>query len=309
MPFKSVDEAFVELLRRIELNPTRIALASQRYNAVKGTIEGNLAGKTVRQIGSFQRKTKIRPNDLGDRLDIDALVSFGRFFAYASGSNGVTPASALQIVRNALSSNETYRVMPQQQDHPVIRLEYADQMSIELVAAFEDCTGQHSHGPGQHPCYVIGASPYAWRAADYDYDAQLISTLNAAAKEKLVPTIKMVKAYFRSRNVPLKSFHTEILVSNTVPTIIADWESKRYSYGYEYILAEFLRRAATIVGSPVSLSGSFSPAMDSDLSSSTLSELAMYLNKRADVAWQLSGDRSAGVISAWREFFGEPFPT
>jgi hypothetical protein len=55
--------AFAELLRRLELNPTRRALASQRYNAVKQVIEENLSGATVRQIGSFQRQTKIRPVD------------------------------------------------------------------------------------------------------------------------------------------------------------------------------------------------------------------------------------------------------
>lgn len=61
-----VDEAFREALGRIELNPSRVELASQRYNAVKASIESALPGKTLRQIGSFQRKTKIRPVDLSD---------------------------------------------------------------------------------------------------------------------------------------------------------------------------------------------------------------------------------------------------
>ncbi len=84
MPVTSVDEAYKELLSRIELNPARVALASQRYNAVKTALEAALPGKTLRQIGSFQRKTKIRPVDLSDRLDIDVVVSFGRFFQYAA---------------------------------------------------------------------------------------------------------------------------------------------------------------------------------------------------------------------------------
>jgi hypothetical protein len=44
MPVISVDEAFSELLSRIELNSMRVALASQRYNAVKASIEQVLPG-------------------------------------------------------------------------------------------------------------------------------------------------------------------------------------------------------------------------------------------------------------------------
>jgi len=84
MAFSSVNEAFIELLKRIELNPARVTLASQRYNAIKTTVENALPGKTVSQIGSFQRKTKIRPADLGDALDIDAVVNFKRFSMISS---------------------------------------------------------------------------------------------------------------------------------------------------------------------------------------------------------------------------------
>ncbi len=47
MAFSNVNEAFEELLRRIELNPARVVVASQRYNAVKVTIERALPGKAV----------------------------------------------------------------------------------------------------------------------------------------------------------------------------------------------------------------------------------------------------------------------
>src|SRR5437868_1509472 len=93
----TVKDGFAELLRHIELNDTRVALASQRYQAVQKTLETNLPGKTVKQIGSFQRRTKTRPQDLGDALDLDALVVFGRFTAYAlPGRGGITPSGALQ---------------------------------------------------------------------------------------------------------------------------------------------------------------------------------------------------------------------
>lgn len=307
MPVASVDESFKELLSRIELNRSRVALASERYNAVKATIEAALPGKTLRQIGSFQRKTKIKPVDLSDRLDIDVVVSFGRFYQYETNpAVGITPDRALNIVRQALRSNETYRVMPQQQDHPVVRIEYADQMAIEFAPAYEDLTGQHSHGPSGLTCYIVGASPYAWLTADYDYDAQFISSLNALSDEKLVPTIKLVKCYFRNATVPIKSFHTEILVANAIPPLISEWKVKGYRYGYQHLLAAFLGQVPNIITTPVSLRGSFSPPVDSGLSSATLLSVGTFLAARSEAAWRLC---ATNTTTGWREFFGQPFPS
>jgi len=310
MPLLSVDEAFGELLHRLELNQSRVALASQRYNAVKATIEGALPGKTLRQVGSFQRKTKIRPVGLGDQLDVDAVVSFGRFTHYAPpNSAGTTPSKALDIVRRALSSNQTYRVMPQEQDHPVVRLQYADQMAIELIPAYEDYTGQHPRGPNEPACYIVGTASGSWRPADYDYDAQIISVLNALSKSKLVPTIKLAKAYSRHVTVPLKSFHIEVLVANIIPPTVTAWESKNYSYGYPHLIASFLSQVPYFVTKPATLQGSYSPPVNSDLSVSTLSSVGAFLAGRAEVAWRLCADKSAAALAGWRDFFGELFPS
>jgi hypothetical protein len=307
MPVASVDEAFKELLRRIELNPSRVALASQRYDAVKASIESALPGKTLHQIGSFQRKTKIRPADLSDKLDVDVVVSFGRFFQYAlPGTEGVSPSKALQIVRQAIRSNDIYSVMPQQEDHPTIRIEYADQMAIEFVPAYEDLTGQHDHGPNGPICYIVAGSPYTWKTADYDYDAQIISGLNALSDETLVPTVKLVKAYFRNATVPLKSFHTEILVANAIPGLVSEWKGKGYRYGYHHLLAGFLSRVSQTITNPAVLHGSFSPPIDSSLNLTTLASLGTFLTARAEAAWSLC---KTNAIYGWREFFGEPFPS
>lgn len=303
----TADDGFRELLHRIELNPSRVELATQRYNAIKDSIEAALPGKTVRQIGSFQRKTKIRPADLSDKLDVDVLVSFGKFYQYApSIAQGVSPSQALQIVQQALQWNQTYRVMPQAADHPSVRLEYFDGMTIELVPAYEDLTGQYSHGPSGPVCFVVGTSPYIWGPADYDFDAQMISYRNSSCDGRLVPIIKIAKAYVRNAGIPLKSFHTEILVANTIPPLISEWKSKAYKYGLQHLLAGFLSQATKIIASPGQLSGSFSPPMDSGLSTATLSSVGVFLAARAEVAWRLC---STNVITGWREFFGEPFPS
>jgi SMODS domain-containing protein len=307
MPIATVDEAFRQLLSRIELSPYRVTLASQRFNALKASIEYALSGITLHQIGSFQRGTKIRPADHSNQLDIEGLVSFGRFSQYSeTGPEGCTPSGALQIVRQAIQSNEIYSVMPQQQDHPIVRVECPDQIAIELVPGFEDLRTQHHHGPNGPNCFLVAASQYRWIAADYDYDAQIISRLNARADGKLVPTIKLVKAYFRNARIPLKSFHTEILVANVIPSLVSEWKGKGYRYGYQHLFAGILSEVSKNVTSAARLRGSFSPPVDSGCSHATLSSLETFLADRADAAWQLC---LADKIRGWTEFFGEPFPS
>ena len=58
MPVASVDDAFRELLSRIELSPFRVALASRRFNALKTSIEGAFAGKTVASNRLIQTRDK-----------------------------------------------------------------------------------------------------------------------------------------------------------------------------------------------------------------------------------------------------------
>jgi hypothetical protein len=307
MPVASVQEAFRELLSRIELSPFRVSLASQRCNALKASIESALPGKTLRLIGSFKRGTKIRPADHSDQLDIEVLLSFGHFYQYGEwGVEGITPSKALQIVRQAIRPNEIYQVTPQQQDHARIRLEYADRMAIEVVPAFEDLRAQHYHGPNGPTCYIVGGSLYTWITADYDYDAKTIQELNARADEKVVPTIKLVKAYFRNAAIPLKSFHAEILVANVTPSLVSEWKCKGYRYGYHHLLAGFLSEVAKTITSAAMLHGSFSPPVDSGLSYATLSSLATFLAARAKVARELC---DANTIHGWTEFFGVPFPS
>ena len=52
----TVAAGFKELLARLELNPTRVALASQRYKAVGERIHAALRNKEVCQVGSFRKK-------------------------------------------------------------------------------------------------------------------------------------------------------------------------------------------------------------------------------------------------------------
>jgi len=315
MPVSTVREAFAQLLKRIELDSTRVSVASQRYNAVKARIESSLASKRVSQVGSFQRKTKIRPIDQNAKLDIDAKVSFGQARNFAPMVQGITPQLALEIVREALAADKTYRLMKPESDAPTVVLEYADGFKIELIPCYEDLTGTHPRVFGP-PCYLIGDSCGRWVAADYDYDAQVITGLNQseALVQALVPAIKIVKVLLRNLFVGLKSFHIEVLCALTLPITIADWQNRSLNWGFQHVVAHFLKQVRRQLIGPVSLPGSYSPAVDSDLSPVRLQQLGSALEKLGATAWRIcelddKQNNTRSALDCWRRFFGDPFPS
>jgi hypothetical protein len=305
-----VGEAFEELMRRIELDPTRSALASRRYAAVKGRIESSLPGKTVSQVGSFARKTKIRPMSPSDQLDVDAVVRFATARTFAPAGEGVTPGAALDTVKRALVSDSTYRLMAPVTDAPVVWLEYADGFRLELIPSFVDGTGTNPR-PGGPACYLVGTSSGSWVAADYDFDSEVITGLNQspAISGSLVPAIKMIKTFVRTMEIGLDSFHSEILAALVVPSAIANWESLGLSWGYQHLLAFFLSTVGSHLEGPISLPGSYSRPVDSGLSSYQLATKGEELRNLGTKAWSLckEGDQSSS-LPGWRAFFGDPFP-
>ncbi len=310
-----IKEAFAATLSRIELNPTRVQLASQRYNAIKQVIEQTLPGKTVTQIGSFQRKTKIRPLDLSDKLDLDLLVKFKTVSWSLFGIPGVweTPESALHTIQKVLIADQTYRIMRPKPDAPTVLLTYADQFTFEIVPALVDKTGRYNHQSGGADCYLVGLKLDTWSPADYDYEAAYISSLNKQTGDRLVPSIKLIKAFLRGHGLspdPLKSFHIEILCARIIPPIIASWETYGLNWGYHQVLTYFLCNVGSQLASPVALPNSYSPPIQFNLSPTEVQALKSKVDQLGQSAQKLCRLKdSPDTLKRWREFFGHPFPT
>ncbi len=305
----TVNQAFDELLSRLELNQARIDLASQRYAAVKGHLETALPGKTVRQIGSFQRRTKIHPGAVNGPWDIDVAVCFDDVTAYATDGNGITPQKSLDIVRAALTSNQNYKVMGPVRDAPVVVLKYADGFKIELVPCYRERTGKYPR-PGGPAAYIVPSPQNAWVPADYDFDAQLISSLNqTAAAGNLVPAIKLVKGFVRAQSLPLKSFHIEVLCAAVVPDLVRGWKLTGILWQTQHLFAHTLTGLAQMLHQPASLPGSHSVAADSGFGPAERAHYAAVFDKYAGCARKaLELDEAAGVVDLWRQIYGEPFP-
>lgn len=308
---REVAAAFAAYFSRIELNPARAQLASERYNAVKTAIEAASPDLKVRQIGSFQRKTKIRPRSLGDGLDVDALVVLGEARTYSSDGTGTTPVAAQDRVFRALTASKIYRVMRPVKDAPTVMLEYEDRdgFTIELVPAFVELTGKYPR-PGGPPCYIIAGANGQWIPADYDYDAAVITGLNRspAVQGTLVPMIKLAKMFFRTMQLEWKSFHIEVLAATLLPRILESWEARGLTWDYPEAFGALLQLLPNAMTNAAALPGSFSPPVVSGIEPGLLDRAAAYVRNRADAARQNLESADAEALVAWREFFKDAFP-
>lgn len=309
-----IKEAFAATLSRIELNPTRVQLASQRYKAIKQVIEQAMPGTTVTPIGSFQRQTKIRPLDLSDKLDIDLLVKWKTARWSLFGIPGVwqTPEAALQQIQKVLGADQTYSMMRPKPGAPTVCLTSADQLTFEIVPALVDKTGRYQHRPVELDCYLVGVNRQSWSVADYDYEAAYLSSLNLQTDGRLVPAIKLIKAFLRGHGFspdPLTSFHLEILCARIIPPILAFWGAYGLSWGYQQVLAYFLCNVGTQLASPAALPNSYSPPLQVNLSPADLYVLKSKVDQLGQAARKLCQLKELpDTLKRWREFFGDPFP-
>ncbi len=304
----TVNEAFAEFLKRIELNQARATQLSDRYIAIKETIEGSISGADVFQIGSFQRKTKIRPTQDNNNLDIDVGVCLGEFSRYVPG--GVYPAEAVETLENSIAPKGSYKKIRPYVDAPTIVLEYADGFKFELVPCYRDKSGKY-HRENGPDCYVIPDSNNTWIAADYKYDAAFISGMNQKdqVKQVLVPSIKMIKKFVENNNICISSFHTEAMCAISVPGFISFWESRKQKWHYQHILAAWLDKASEYVLGDVSIPGSYSGQLELEGNMLYRTVISGSLKALSKTAWEICNiTNSDQAISAWHKLIGEPFP-
>jgi len=197
-------------------------------------------------------------------------------------------------------------------DAPTLLLIYKDQFTFEIVPALVDKTGRYNHQPGEPDCYLVGLKPDVWSPADYDYDATYISSLNKQTGGRLLPSIKLIKAFLRGHGLspdPLKSFHIEILCARIIPPIIASWEEYGLTWGYHQILAYFLRNVGNQLIGPVAIPNSYSPPIQVNLSSTDVKALKSKVDQLGQLAQKLCRlEDTPDTLKRWRNFFGDPFP-
>jgi hypothetical protein len=304
-----IEDTFLKLKSNLELDYSFGEIVSRQHNAVRSVIENNsLQIKSTKLIGSMSRQTRIQPRK-DDAFDVDILVVMGEFNCWAP-SGGITSQMAMNSLHSAVRSADRYAKMEPEQDHPAVTFGYANNVTVELVPAYLDMVGASFNGTPHLPtgrAYWVPGPNNSWQLADYDYEADYISSINRSTHGLFIPTVKMLKAVKRWHFPSMKSYHLEVIAADAVPKIIAECASLGVKLSYPLLVATFLFRLEDYLSRSWGIPGSLSPTFMLDLTTqATVGVKASWLREQANKAYFANTNYEKHAL--WRTIFGEVIP-
>ncbi|MBI1805629.1 MAG: hypothetical protein HYR76_01105 [Ignavibacteria bacterium] len=304
-----MQEYFLKLKSNLELTDTFSDSISTKHTAIREYLKNNLSGfKDAKLIGSLQRQTRIQPGKDGN-FDIDILIIMGEFHSWVP-FGGISPQNALAQLNAAVNTSSRYNQMDPTPDPPTVTLTYKDNVEVQLVPGYVDNIGSDTNGNylghiGRGFWVVKNGS---WEMADYDHEAEYITTQNSLSGGYLIPTIKMLKAIKKLHFPTLSSYPLEIVASNIVSPFTASLLSQRRQVQYQNIIQRFFEVVSVQMPSTIQVPGSKStPIAINPTTVATLvdmfSRIVTHINQINRLTSQLE------KVEAWRTLFGDCFPT
>ncbi len=298
-------EAFEAFRPRLELAESYQRVVEARHSAVRSYLEGNLPGARTQLIGSLQRKTRINPPKGLEGFDIDILVELGSFIRWLSpAEGGISCAAALEAGERALASNLIYRSKGIEEDRPAIIVPYTDGSYVEIVPAYRDRFPDHQ--PTGRAYLVPRTS--RWVLADYDFDAAAISEANKNIGGRLIPCIKMLRAWRRNLAPALRTYHLEVLALSIIPEVLKYFQTNNLDVSWPKLLASFFTVGKEVIKQPAKIPGSLSEPADYYLTAAERNRLAELMKVCGEAAAASLQMNDTPAIERWRKILGDPFP-
>jgi hypothetical protein len=204
-PWIFVTRRFSTLQRNLELRQGELDDCATKLSGVVGSLNRGFWGKTSLGhyflAGSWGKNTAIRPpND----IDVFFLLPFDVYIQFNSRlGNG--QSQLLQHVRDALA--DTYPQTHIRGDGQVVVVSF-NSVDIEVIPAF------HAQAGGFLICDTNGGG--RWKRVDPYEEVAVLDRADTALNGNVRKLTRIIKQWKRHCNVPIKSFHIEQLVRETL---------------------------------------------------------------------------------------------
>lgn len=305
-----LSDAFLKLKANLEPNPSFADTVSQKYNAVKNKMENGRRGTSVKLIGSLQRRTRIQPKP-GSDFDIDILVQLGDFQRWVPANEGISSEQALGEIHSIVHTSERYGAMSPTVSSPTVEFEYRDGVKVQLVPAYLDNIGHSPDGTVHQPvgrAFWVPKEGGGWKLADYDHDADYITSQNTLSGGWLIPIVKMLKVLRREYFPKMSPYYLEILAAQYIPRITKIYNDMRIPLTFNSLIADFFKVVDGRAGESAKIPGSHTPAIVlSSIDAEEVNKMLKSIQRYCETAnkFTTEGDKK----KSWRELFGDPFPS
>lgn len=256
---------------------------NQEYWGSDSAIDNSFA------IGSWGKGTQVRPPRDIDLYFVLPSSVYSRFERYA----GNKQSALLQEVKGKLLT--TFSRSDIKGDGPVVVAAFTT-FNVEIVPAFLLDAASNSYivsNTKNGGSYTL-TTPFA--------EASAIDSIDTNHNGNLRPLIKMMKTWQYHCNVPMKSFHLELLASN----FLRDWAYSHQSlFFYDWMCRDFFAWLTTMTNSSVSRPGTFELVNVGDAweskARSALGAAEKACDYERDNLNYLAGDE-------WQKIFGTDIP-
>lgn len=228
IPWAYVIPHFTQFLANLELTSKQRGDAIKKVQSVGKCLHakyyaGDYTGDSVVVVGSYGKGTATRPPSDIDMLYILPHDEYNRI----DSLTGNRQSRLLQEIRETLV--KSFPRTEISADGQVVKVSFSSYF-IEVVPAFL-CSDR---------TYLIchTANGGSWRASNPIAEYRAIADVDAAYQVKATHLIKMLKAWKRNCNVPLKSIALEIAASS----FIRQWQHNDQSIlWYDWMIRDFFR--------------------------------------------------------------------
>ena len=273
------------MLRNLEVSGLQEQTLSNRQTNVRNVIEDELEVLDTFLTGSYRRSTLIAPLK---EADVDVFVVLDPQYYDADA-----PAALLDRVKRALKRR--YRTPDVSRNGQAVTIRFED-FKVDVVPGF------NRQGGG----YLIPDSTRStWISTDPKTHVSLWSAANKAHYGDLVPLIKILKGWNKSREL-MRSFHLETLALRIFDGAFIDQ--------HQDAVREFFEQAKgmmwTKVPDPAGYSDDVATYISSKDTADSIASRLRWAGQQAAEALSLEERGNiSGAFDKWRQVFKGYFPT
>jgi hypothetical protein len=284
---KTVIQSFADFKSNLEITTLQASTVSTRQTNVRTNIGRSITVVDDFLTGSYMRNTLIVPLKAAD-IDVFVILDPSYFDNTVNGAANVL-AKVKRVIDNAYSeATESSR------DGQAITIKFSDFM-VDVVPAFNRANGGY---------LIPDPTNKTWIQTNPKTHVQLWSESNKFHEGRLVPFIKMIKAWNRAHSSRFRSFHLEAVVRqvflNRKITSYADASQYFFQQAYNNIY----------VSDPAGYGGSLSGYLSGN--STAMIAVNTSLTSMAGKASEAIAFNAAGssekAIAKWGVIFGDYFP-
>lgn len=282
---KTIADAFRTLRSNLEITDLQEQTVSGRQQAIRGVLERDFAVKDSFLTGSYRRSTMIGPLK---EADVDIFVVLDVKYYRQDGKKAL-----LESVKKSL--RKTYTLTPDiRPDGSAVTITFSD-FKVDVVPSFVRKGGGY---------LIPSLELNKWISTDPKKHVELWSTSNKAHNGDLVPLIKMLKGWNKSRSL-LKSFHLETLIWTALNGVtITDYPS-----GMWFVFDKAIALVQRQLADPAGYSADVGEHVDTQAKIKALVDRLTWARDRSLEAIQLANAGNVpAAIEKWRLIIPSYFP-